>query len=90
MAILTPSSSSSIRPNRRVGTYLSTSAAQARRTSLTDLDGLDLDTRLDMSFFRSLIDRVRQDLGLAEGVDKGRAAGSRSAYELRFVRCRAT
>lgn len=46
---------------------------------LTNLNGLDLDARLDMSLFRGLIDGVRQDLGFTEGVDESRTPGSRSA-----------
>ena len=46
---------------------------------LTDLNGLDLDARLDMSLFRGLIDGVRQDLGFTEGVDESRTPSSRSA-----------
>lgn len=45
----------------------------------TNLNGLDLDARLDMSLFRGLVDRVRQDLGFAEGVDESRTPSSRSA-----------
>lgn len=46
---------------------------------LTDLNGLDLDARLDMSLFRALIDGVRQNLGFTEGVDESCTSGSRSA-----------
>jgi hypothetical protein len=45
---------------------------------LTDLNGLDLDARLDMSLFRGLIDGVRQDLGFAEGVNESCTSSSRS------------
>jgi hypothetical protein len=92
MAILTPSSSSSERspnqtPRTDISSQSSTMAEKStpwiggpRTTILTDLDGFDLNARLDMSFFWGLIDRMRQDLGFAEGVDKSRTSGSRGAW----------
>ena len=88
MAILTPSSSSSIRHQTHTHHSAGPHRDQLRRSRgqqasdpggrprLTDLDGFDLDTRLDMSFFRGLIDRMRQDLGFAERVDKRRPSGT--------------
>jgi len=84
MAILTPSSSSSV--NRRHILFelhnASNDTSQQKGLEmgmiLTDLNGLDLDARLDMSLFRGLIDGVRQDLGFTEGVDESRTTGSRS------------
>lgn len=61
--------------------YMSSRAwTHYERRTHTDVDGLDPDTLLNMRSLRTIADFMLQNLRLAQGVHKGRAAGTRSTY----------
>ena len=47
---------------------------------LTDIDGLDSDALFDVRSVWVITDLVRDNLRLAESIDKGRAARSRGTF----------
>ena len=51
-------------------------------TLLTDIDGLDPNTFLDMCGIGIVGDFVRQDLGFAQGIDKSRSPRARGTFNL--------